>query len=119
MCNRKESGINRMVKKKKEKKLAGRPARYLRGLGHHLKPLVMLGREGLSDNVVNATAAVLEAHELVKVKIGSGCPLDRKDAAVALAEKTDSQVVQVLGKTVLLFRANPDRSDGQQLRLPE
>ncbi len=107
-----------MARKKTEKKLAGRPARYLRGLGHHLKPLVMLGREGLSDNVVAATSAVLEAHELIKVKLGSGCLLDRNDVAAALAEKTGSQIVQVLGKTILLFRANPERSDGQGIRLP-
>jgi RNA-binding protein len=108
-----------MAKKRREKKLAGRQARYLRGLGHHLKPLVMLGREGLSDNVVAAADAVLEAHELVKVKLGSGCLLDRNHAAAVLAEKTGSQVVQILGKTILLFRANPERSDGQRLRLPE
>lgn len=108
-----------MVKKKKEKKLAGRQARYLRGLGHHLKPLVMLGREGLTDNVVAAAAAVFEAHELVKVKLGSGCLLDRKNAAAVLAEKTGSQVIQVLGKTILLFRPNPDRNDGQAIQLPE
>lgn len=108
-----------MTKKKKEKKLTGRQARYLRGLGHHLKPLVLLGREGISDNVVTAVTSVLEAHELVKVKLGSGCLLDRNNAAAILAEKTGSQVVQVLGKTILLFRANPDRDDGKGIRLPQ
>ena len=108
-----------MAKKKKEVKIGGKQARYLRGLGHHLQPLVMLGREGLTENVVNETAAVLEARELVKVKLGSGCSLDRKDVAEVLAEKTGSRVVQVLGRTILLLRENPDRSENQRIRLQQ
>ena len=68
---------------------------------------------------MNETAAVLEARELVKVKLGSGCPLDRKEAAAVLAEKTGARVVQVLGRTILLFRENPDRSEKQRIRLPQ
>ena len=99
-------------------KLNGRQLRYLRGLGHHLKPLVTLGREGLNENVISAANAVLTAHELVKVKIGNGCLLDRREAAAMMAEKTGAEIVQVLGKTALLFRVNPDRKDDQRIKLP-
>lgn len=92
--------------------------RYLRSLGHHLKPLVMLGRDGITDNVITAADAVLGAHELLKVKIGNGCLLERKEAAVVMAEKTGSEIIQVLGKTFLVFRANPDRSDEHRIKLP-
>lgn len=92
--------------------------RYLRGLGHHLKPLVMLGREGVSDNVISAAEAVLGAHELLKVKIGNGCLVERREAADAIAERTGSEVVQILGKTFLVFRANPDRHDEHRIKLP-
>ena len=105
--------------KQKQKKLTGKQARYLRGLGHHLKPLVMLGRDGLSDNVITAANAVLGAHELIKVKVGNGCYLDRREAAAAAAEKTGSEIVQILGKTILLFRANPDRDDEHRIKLPK
>ena len=108
-----------MQENKKNKKLTGKQVRYLRGLGHHLKPLVMLGREGLSENVIRSADAVLSAHELVKVRVGNGCLLDRKEAASEAASKTESEIVQVLGKTFLLFRANPDRNDDQRIRLPE
>ena len=108
-----------MKTKQKQKKLTGKQARYLRGLGHHLKPLVMLGREGLSDNVVAAANAVLTAHELIKVKVGNGCFLDRREAAAAAAEKTGSEIVQVLGKTFLLFRENPDRDNDHRIKLPK
>jgi RNA-binding protein len=103
----------------KKTKLSGKQVRYLRGLGHHLKPLLLLGREGFSENVRTATDEILSAHELVKIKIGNGCPLDRREAAVMAAERTGAEIVQILGKTVLLFRANPDRSGDQRINLPE
>jgi RNA-binding protein len=101
-----------------EKRLSGRQKRYLKSLGHHLKPLVMLGRDGITDNVVKAAEAVLAAHELLKVKIGSGCSLEKGEAAAVIAERTDSEVVQVLGKTFLVFRENPERHDEQRIKLP-
>jgi len=107
-----------MKTKQEDKKLTGRQVRYLKGLGHHLKPLVMLGRDGITDNVISAANAVLGAHELIKVKIGNGCPLERGDAAEAIAERTGSEVVQILGKTFLVFKANPDRNQEQKIRLP-
>lgn len=107
-----------MKTRQEQKKLTGKQARYLRGLGHHLKPLVMLGREGITDNVITAANAVLKAHELIKVKIGNGCLLERREAADGIAVRTGSEVVQVLGKTFLLFRANPDRNDEHRIKLP-
>ena len=108
-----------MKTKQEQKKLTGKQARYLRGLGHHLKPLVILGRDGLGKNVITATKAVLDAHELIKVKVGNGCPLDRREAADSVARKTGSEIVQVLGKTFLLFRPNQDRNDEHRIKLPK
>ena len=107
-----------MKKKLKYKKLTAKQMRYLRGLGHHLKPLVMLGRDGITDNVISAANAVLGAHELLKVKMGNGCLLERREAADAIAERTGSEVIQILGKTFLVFRANPDRNDEHRIKLP-
>jgi RNA-binding protein len=107
-----------MANKTKNKPLTGKQARYLRGLGHHLKPLVMLGREGLSENVITATDAVLSAHELIKVRVGNNCLIDRREAAAEAASRTGSEIVQVLGKTFLLFRANPDRDKEHRIKLP-
>lgn len=107
-----------MKKKSEPKKLTGKQVRYLKGQGHHLKPLVMLGRDGLSKNVLNAANAVLNAHELVKFKVGNGCLLGRRETAAAAAQETGSEIVQILGKTFLLFRANPDRDDEHRIKLP-
>ena len=107
-----------MKTEQKNKKLSGKQKRYLRGLGHHLKPLIMLGREGITDNVVSAANAVLTAHELIKVKIGNGCLLEKREAADFIAARTSSEVVQILGKTFLVFRENPDRDNEHRIKLP-
>lgn len=88
--------------------LTGKQRRYLRGLGHDLKPIVQIGKDGIDDGLVAAVAQALDDHELVKLRIGEAAKLDRHDAAEALAHKTHSQVAQVLGNTVLLYRAHPD-----------
>jgi RNA-binding protein len=88
--------------------LTGKQRRYLRGLGHDLKPIVQIGKDGIDDGLVAAVGQALDDHELVKLRIGEAAKLDRHDAAEAIAQKTHSQVAQVLGNTVLLYRAHPD-----------
>lgn len=85
-------------------KLKGKHVRFLRGLGHHLQPFVMIGKEELSSQVIKASNEALETHELIKVKLQDGCIMDRKDVATELASATNSEIVQILGKTILLYR---------------
>jgi RNA-binding protein len=88
--------------------LSGKQRRYLRGLGHDLKPIVQVGKDGIDDGLVAALERALHDHELVKLKLGESADLDRHDAAEALARRTHSEVAQVLGNTVLLYRAHPE-----------
>lgn len=89
--------------------LGGKQARYLRGLGHHLKPVVMIGKDEVTDSLLEAVEEALEKHELIKVKVQEGCPLDRKDVAKILSKKTRAGVAQVLGKTILLYRESEEK----------
>ena len=91
----------------------GKQRRFLRALGHALKPVLQIGQEGLSDAVVKAADEQLEAHELVKVKIAE--PNDRHECAEQLAEKSGAELAQVLGRTALLYRA---RKEKPSIRLP-
>jgi RNA-binding protein len=95
--------------------LSGKQRRHLRGLGHALRPIVQVGRGGIDEGVVAAVEQALHDHELVKVKVGEAAELDRHDAAEAIAARTRSEVAQVLGNTVLLYRAHPD---DPQIMLP-
>ena len=84
--------------------LTGKQVRFLRGLGHHLQPVVMIGREEISEPLVASAEEALTVHELIKVKVQEGCLLDRREAAAILADRTGAEVVQILGRTILLYR---------------
>ncbi len=91
------------------KELSGKQRRHLRGLGHDLKVVVQVGKGGIDDGLVAAIDQALTDHELVKIKVGEAAGLDRHDAAMDLAARTKSQVAQVLGSMVLLYRVDPDK----------
>lgn len=88
--------------------LSGKQRRYLRGLGHELKPVVQVGKGGVDDGLVAAVDQALTDHELIKIKIGDNAGVERHEAADTLAQRTRSEVAQVLGYTVLLYRPDPD-----------
>lgn len=92
-----------------ESALTGKQRRALRALGHHLKPVVQVGQDDLTEGVVQAVDEQLTAHELIKVKIGEGATSSRDEVAETLAGKTKAELVQILGRTVLLYRKHPKK----------
>lgn len=96
--------------------LSGKQRRYLRGLGHHLAPIVQIGKEGLTEGVTAATSAALEDHELIKVKVGEHVDEDRHDLGNALALDTNAELVQVIGRILILYRA---REEDPEIKLPK
>lgn len=76
----------------------------LRQIGHALNPVVMLGGQGLTENVVEETNRALNDHELIKVKIAG----EDREARVAvmneIAQVTGAEIVQTIGKIVLLYK---------------
>lgn len=95
--------------------LTGKQRRHLRALGHELRPVVQVGKDGIDDGLVQAVDQALTDHELIKIKVGEHAEVDRHEAAETLASRTRSEVAQVLGYTVLLYRADPD---DPQIKLP-
>ncbi len=89
--------------------LSGKQRRSLRAFGHHLSPVVQLGQQGVVPTVVDAVLQALSTHELIKVKIGDG-PLDRHEAADALARETGAELAQLIGRTALLFKQRKEKS---------
>ena len=90
---------------------------YLRSQAHHLEPVVLIGKHGITDGTIESMNRVLEARELIKIKFR-----EFKDEKLSLSEKitelTNSQVVGVIGHTVIIFRQNPD-SDKRQIHIPQ
>ena len=95
--------------------LTGKQRRHLRALGHALRPVAQVGKEGISDGMIAAIDRALLDHELIKVKIAESAGLEREDAAQELASRTESAVAQVLGNVVLLYRPDPEEP---RIRLP-
>ncbi len=89
--------------------LTGKQRRYLRALGNELKPVVMVGHNGLAEPVLRALAEAFHQAELVKVKLQEGFVGDRFEVAEELAQCVSAQLVQVLGKTVLLYRRHLEK----------
>jgi RNA-binding protein len=87
--------------------LSPKAKRYLRALGHHLDPVIQIGKEGITAALVAATAEALLAHELVKVRVGTEAPVDRAQAGLELAEQTGAVLAQTLGRTFLLYKRHP------------
>lgn len=106
------------MKKREPKPLTGKQKKFLRSLGHHLTQSVIVGREGISDNLITSCDDGLKAHELIKIKLGQNCPVEKKEAAKELAAKTEAHLVQLIGKTIILYRSNPDLPRENIIRLP-
>lgn len=87
--------------------LTGKQRRHLRSLGHHLEPVVQLGKNGLTEGITAAVDEALTEHELIKVRIGTECPDDRADVAARLGPAVHAEVAQVLGRTLLVYRRHP------------
>ncbi len=86
--------------------LRGKQRKYLRGLGMSLEPVVFLGKAAMTDAVIAEVRAAIEARELVKVKLLESVDGDRHDVAAQLAAAVDSELIQVIGRNVLLYRRN-------------
>jgi RNA-binding protein len=95
--------------------LTGKQRRFLRGLGHHLEPVVQVGKDGISEGLVGALDSALVTHELIKIKLGEAAGGDRDTIGAALAEACAADLVQVLGRTVLLYRP---RAEDPTIELP-
>lgn len=89
--------------------LTGKQRRHLRALAHHRLEVVQVGDAGLSDAVLAKLDDELEHHELLKVKVGQGGPVTAKEAGAALAERAGAHLVQVIGRTVVLYRRRKEK----------
>lgn len=88
--------------------LDSRQRKFLKGLAHHLKAVVHIGKDGLSPSLLQQIEQALLSHELIKVKLGESAPMDREAAAKELPEKTGAEFVQNIGRVFILYREHPE-----------
>ena len=89
--------------------------RYLRGLAHDLKPVIMVGQKGVTPAVLAELDAALSFHELIKVKLADDDRESRRASIEQIRESSAAEIIQSIGKVACFYRRNPDRA---QFSLP-
>lgn len=82
---------------------------YLKGLAMNLDPVFRIGKSSITPEMTEGIRQALEARELIKINVLQNCLDDPKELAQILADRTQSQVVQVIGKKIVLFKENRDK----------
>ena len=81
---------------------------YLKSLAMTMEPIFQVGKNSMTPELTAAIAEALEARELIKVSVLKNCADDPKEIAQLVAERTRSQVVQVIGKKIVLYKEGKD-----------
>ena len=79
---------------------------YLKSLANELRPVTQVGKEGITYNLIESVDTALEARELIKLSVLKTCPSEMNEVAIELASETHSEVVQIIGRVIVLFRQN-------------
>ncbi|HVV53113.1 MAG TPA: YhbY family RNA-binding protein [Polyangia bacterium] len=97
---------------------SGELRRALRAHGHALSAIVQVGKASVTEGLVKQVEQALADHELVKVKIGGECPVDRHEVAARLGGEPGVNVVQLVGRVLLLYKRHPQkpRYEGKRAR---
>jgi RNA-binding protein len=85
--------------------LSATEKKFCRSIGHHLKPIVLIGNAGLSDAVLAELERALEDHELIKVKVAAEDRDAKRATIAALAGAVNCEVVHSIGNVALVYRA--------------
>ncbi|MGH8214291.1 MAG: ribosome assembly RNA-binding protein YhbY [Rhodanobacteraceae bacterium] len=89
--------------------LTASQTRYLRGLAHPLKPVVLLGGKGVTPGVLKELEQALADHELIKVRLSGGDRVTRADELAKLEESSHAETVQTIGHIAVLYRRNDEQ----------
>ncbi|WP_154834953.1 ribosome assembly RNA-binding protein YhbY [Staphylococcus pasteuri] len=95
--------------------LTGKQKRYLRSLAHNTDPTFQIGKGGINENMINQIDDTLENRELIKIHVLQNNFDDKSELATALSDATNSEVVQIIGSMIVLYR---ESKDNKEIMLP-
>ena len=104
-----------MIRDEAPLQLSTKQTRYLRGLAHHLNPVVQIGKNGCTEAVLKDIQRNLKDHELIKVRIGTDDRAEFQEICQTIAQETDSALVQTIGRIAVLYK----QSDEPEIDLPD
>jgi RNA-binding protein len=87
-------------------KLKGSAKKHLRSLAHHLKPVVIVGKNGIGGQFIASVDAALNDHELIKIKFGE-FKEEKKEMSAQISGETQSEVIGIIGHVVIFYRRHP------------
>ena len=90
---------------------------YLKGLAMTINPTFQIGKSGLTTEITDAYREALEKHELLKINVLKNCEDDLKELATAIAENTDAEVVQIIGRKIVIYKQAYDPAN-RKIELP-
>jgi len=96
--------------------LKGSQRKYLRAQAHHLKPLVIIGAKGVTEQLLGSVDLALKDHELIKVKFYEFKDA-KKEISEEIAKATKSELVGLIGNIAILFRQNPN-PEKRKIKVP-
>ncbi|MCE0455057.1 ribosome assembly RNA-binding protein YhbY [Staphylococcus haemolyticus] len=91
--------------------LTGKQKRYLRSLAHNLDPIFQIGKSGINENMIAQIDDTLENRELIKIHVLQNNFDDKNELAVALSNATKSEIVQVIGSMIIIYRESVDNKE--------
>ena len=98
--------------------LSGLQKRHLRALAHHLKPVVHIGRAGVTDAALAEVEDALRSHELIKVRLPGGDRAEREEWLATIESRTGAGTVSRVGHVATFYRPHPDE-EKRRIRLPD
>ena len=84
--------------------LTGKQKSFLRTQAHDMQPIVQVGKSLVTETIVDTVAKALEARELIKISVLQNCLAEPKEVATVLAQQSDAQIVQVIGRVIILYK---------------
>lgn len=91
---------------------------YLKGLAMNIDPIFQIGKSGLTPEITNAVIEALEARELIKITVLKNCMDDGSSIAQVLSERTHSEVIQVIGRRMVLYKQAKEEAK-RKIALPK
>ncbi|MCM3632311.1 MULTISPECIES: ribosome assembly RNA-binding protein YhbY [Paenibacillus] len=88
--------------------LTGKQKRFLRAEAHHLTPIFQIGKGGTNEQLIRHIVEAIEKRELIKLSVLNNCAEDPKEIGQEVAEAAGCELVQVIGKTIVLYKESKD-----------
>lgn len=89
--------------------LTSKQRAFIKKKAHDLEPLVRVGKDGITENLIQSILEAIDSREVLKVKILQNCEKEKEEILEELSQRTEFEVVGLIGRTIILYRENTDK----------